>query len=99
MDLYLEDILDYPNDDQDDIQSLYSKSDNENESQDYYAQYQSFSYSKNKMNPKSISKVRTNPLNPNNQSKSLSHSSKNDSEYKEIFNINFFADHNKHKRQ
>ena len=99
MDLYLEDILNYSDNDLGDTQSLHSESDNENKSQDYYPQYQSFSYSENIMNSKSKSKIRTNLLNPNIQSKSLSHSSKDDSEYKEIFNIEFFANHNKHKRQ
>ena len=35
-DIYLEDILDYPNND---TQSFYSESDNENETPDYYSQY------------------------------------------------------------
>ena len=62
-DLYLDDILDYQNNNQNDIQSLYSESDNENASQEYYPQYLSFSYPKSKISPMPISKIKPNPLN------------------------------------
>ena len=96
--LYLEDVLD---DDQNDIQSLYSKSDNENENQDYYSQHLSFSYPESKISPMPISKIKPNLLNLKSkfQSKSLSYPSKDDSEYKELFNEDFFAKHNEYKRQ
>ena len=90
--MYLEDILDYPDDDQDDIQSFQSNNEEDNQSLDYYPQYQSFSYSKMRTRP--ICKIQPNSL----KSKSLSHSGKDNSEYKELFNKDFFARHNEHKR-
>ena len=62
-DLYLEDSLDYRDDDQNDTQSLYSESDNKNENQDYYSQYLSFSYPESKISPMPISKIKSNSLN------------------------------------
>ena len=91
MDLYLKDILDYSDVD---TQSFYSKSDNENKSQDYYPQSQSFSYFENKVTSRPILKTK-----PSYQTKSLPLPSKDKSEYREIFNKDFFADHNKLKRQ
>ena len=95
MDLYLEDILNYSNDDLGDTQSLYTESDSENESQDYYSQYQSFSYFKNRISPKPISKTHLS----NFQNKPLSYIYKHNPEYKEIFTKDFFANCNKLKSQ
>ena len=85
-DIYLEDILNYQDDN---TQSLYYESDNEDDDQPqtYYPQYQSFLYLKPKMNP--------NPnLTPNFYNKPLSYIYKYNPEYKEIFNKDFFANHN-----